>query len=96
MSAETIDVPIDTEFQVRLTSSPSTGYVWDIADEPNGIKYLGKQVEISPGGSAPGNPSTQVFRCHALTAGTYVVNFVLKRKWEPAPIETHTVTVRIS
>jgi predicted secreted protein len=67
MSAEAKQVAVGTDFEVHLASPASAGYVWEIAEVPEGLK--------------------------AVTAGSYVIHFKLKRPWEPEPVDTHSVTI---
>lgn len=93
MSAEAKQVAVGTDFEVHLASPASAGYVWEIAEVPEGLACSRKPVDASSSASLPGDPSTRVFSCKAVTAGSYVIHFKLQRPWEPEPADTHSVTI---
>ena len=94
MTVETIVVDVGSEFTIRLTSTPTTGYVWNVQALPEGIQLLGSAYEKSPIGIRPGDPIIHAFRFRALLSGQRIINFFLKRQWESNAIEAHTVTVQ--
>jgi predicted secreted protein len=91
---ETIIIAVGKEFTVRLKSTPTTGYVWEVPSLPEGIQLLGSDYEKPEGDVQPGDPVIQVFRCLALKAGEHLITFVLKRQWESNAVESHVVTVK--
>lgn len=95
MTFETIIVAVGGEFTVRLKSTPTTGYVWEVHTLPEGIQLSGSDHEKSAGAIQPGDPVNQVFRLRTLKAGEHIINFVLKRQWESNATESHTVTVKV-
>jgi predicted secreted protein len=95
MSTQTIDVAVGAEFAVRLAATPATGYAWEVAPAPGGLQLLGVDVAPAAGAAAPGDPAQQVFRWRALQAGSYVLHFALKRRWETQPVTSHTATVEV-
>jgi predicted secreted protein len=96
VTCETIVVAVDGGFTVRLKSTPTTGYVWEVHTLPEGMQLLGSDYEKSASGIQPGDPVIQVFRFRTLKTGEYIISFVLKRQWESNAIEFHTVTVKAS
>ena len=96
MNAENINAVAGKEFTVRLASSPSTGYIWEVTTLPEGVELLGSDYEKPSGEVRPGDPTTRVFRFHCLKAGTYQIKFDLKRKWEQHAIDSKTVAVTAS
>ena len=62
MTSETITVAVAQEFVVRLKSTPTTGYVWEVQKLPEGIQFSGSDYEKPGGDIKPGAPVTQVFR----------------------------------
>ncbi|HTN69993.1 MAG TPA: protease inhibitor I42 family protein [Methylomirabilota bacterium] len=93
MTPETITVAVAQEFAVRLKSTPTTGYVWEVQKLPDGIQSLGSDYEKPGSDIKPGAPVLQVFRFKVQKAGEYTITFVLKRQWETKAVESHTVAV---
>ena len=96
VTPEIIRVPVGGEFSVRLESSPTTGYVWDVETLPESVELLGSEYEKSAGEHPPGDPGIQAFRFRAQKAGEHEIQFVLKRQWENNVIKSHTVKVEAS
>ena len=94
MTFETILVAVGGEFTVRIKSTPTTGYVWEVQSLPKSVQLLGSDYEKPASRVQPGDPAIQVFRFRAQRAGEHTITFVLKRQWESKAIESHTVTVR--
>ena len=87
-----LDVPVAAAFDVPLTSASGAGYQWQLGAVPDGIELLGSEHARAPDAQV-GDPGTQVFHLRAGRAGHFVLSFVLKRRWEAAPIETLDVGV---
>ena len=94
MTSEIIAVAVAQEFMVRLKSTPTTGYVWEVQKLPEDVQFLGSDYENPGSNIQPGAPVTQVFRFQVRKAGEHTITFVLKRQWETNAIETHTVIVK--
>ena len=87
-------VPVGKEFEVRLSSSPTTGYIWQVAKLPESIQLSGSGSENVTSDLRPGDPTTQVFRFRTLKPGEGPITFSLKRPWESEAGQTHQVTVK--
>jgi len=96
VTSETFRVPVGGEFSVRLESTPTTGYVWDVETLPESIELLGSEYEKSADEHPPGDPGIQAFRFRARNAGEHQINFILKRQWEKNAIKSHTVKVEVN
>lgn len=93
---DTIVAAVGDVFSVRLKSTPTTGYLWQIAMLPSGLSAEGSATEKQSGFEKPGDSGVQIFQFRAVVSGDYQIEFVLKRSWEQTPIETRrsTITVR--
>lgn len=96
MTTETIRTSSGEEFEVRLESTPTTGYAWEVAQLPENVELLGTEFEPSGGEPQAGAPGNQLFRFQARQAGQYQIDFVLKRQWELEGIQSHTVNVEVN
>ena len=75
------------EFEIGLTSTPSTGYVWDWVACPAEIESVpSKDARPVDDTRSVGGSGTQVFRFRATATGAYTIVFVLKRPWEKRSI----------
>ncbi|MGC3974823.1 MAG: protease inhibitor I42 family protein [Nitrospira sp.] len=92
---DTIAAPVGEVFSVRLESTPTTGYLWQIPVLPSGLSAEGSTLEKRSGSEKPGDPGLQVFQFRAAASGTYQVEFVLKRSWEQTPIKTRRFTISV-
>jgi predicted secreted protein len=76
--------------EVRLPETPSTGYRWEPASgvaEVVDVRY----EEQSAGRPVAGASGTRVFKVRIEDVGELV--FVLRRSWEPEPLERRRITV---
>lgn len=96
MSSDVIHVGLDKEFTVSLKSIATAGYRWKVESLPDGIEPIGAENENPAGEAKPGDPTTRVFRFRARKAGEYKLTFELARSWEKKPIQTQSVTVKVT
>jgi predicted secreted protein len=85
------------EFEIDLTSTPSTGYIWDLAARPTEIEVV--PVKCTPPAVNTrnvGGTGAQVFRFQATAAGQYTITFMLKRPWEKCSIDWCVFRVDVS
>lgn len=81
----------------QLPETPSTGYSWRI--DRTASKGLDR-LEITDqghrrGADMPGAPGTRLWRIRALRPGTAAIVFAYQRPWEPAPVATRHLRVRV-
>jgi predicted secreted protein len=81
------------EFVVDLESTPGSGAIWYYVPLP-GVTMLARE-ERKPSASI-GGTLVQTFVFRAETAGTYVLNFELKRVWESTVRRRVSVTVSVN
>lgn len=93
MGAESVVISIGHTRKFSLQSSAGTGYVWMLAELPQGAWLEG--VEDS-GAGGPGGPSTRTFSLFGAKEGAGTLRFVLARPWEPLSIaEQRDYSVRV-
>ncbi len=92
---DTIVAPVGERFSVRLESTPTTGYLWQIPVLPSGLSAEGSTIEKLPGSERPGDSSVQVFQLRAVANGEYGLEFVLKRPWEQTAIKTRRIKITV-
>jgi predicted secreted protein len=90
---EQLTVAPGVPFKVALGSAPgSTGYEWQPDALPEGVKLTGSAFSL-PASAATGDGGVQAFHLVAERAGRFRLRFVLKRRWESAPIQTREIEV---
>lgn len=97
-STQQVEVGIDGEFIVALTSNPTTGYSWQESHDAASLNLVEKsyqQNEASKGLAGAGG--TDYFRYRALKSGDTKITLVYKRPWEQASLadKTQEFSVRI-
>ena len=85
---------------LEITSTPSTGYIWK-ARNPDSDRFVISDLNGTylRGESIPGAPGKQIFEvsCNEnCQEGDFIeLSFFLQRSWEPAPIRTKELTLRV-
>ena len=92
---DVISVAPGEEFEIRLASTPSAGYTWQVENYPGELQLVDSATKAPTGAPTVGDPMLQMFRFRATAAGDYTLSFVLKRAWETTPLEGRTVRVRV-
>jgi predicted secreted protein len=83
------------EIEVRLSSSPGTGFLWQVEPlDAARLESLGKET-LPPAQARPGAESVTVFRFRALSAGSTALSFRLVRPWEHAAPPARRFEVRL-
>jgi inhibitor of cysteine peptidase len=86
---------------IALTSNPSTGFAWSVADpSPSQLVLQGEPQYVPPGSTttpAVGAAGTQVFTFKATATGEAKLTLNYARSFEPTvpPEKTFTVTVTV-
>jgi predicted secreted protein len=87
-------VNVEQKFDIDLEAVPGGGYVWSIAQSPNEIELISKDV-VSISKEIGGN-SLQRFTLLAHRPGNYSLIFELKRSWEKKSTKTAVFTIHVS
>ena len=86
----TVELKVGDVFELRLTSNPSTGFMWFLHKESTHLVKLKSQSQTEP--AAPGmvgQPIYQIFRFEVVGSGKGAVLLHYVRSWEkPADDET--------
>jgi predicted secreted protein len=87
---------------VTLESNPSTGYQWEVVEEPNSIIEQVGEVEFvqSEQGDPPivGAGGWEIFRFKAVTAGQLTLKLIYRRPWETdvEPLSTFSIEITVN
>ena len=82
-----VHVRVGTAIELRLRTTPSTGYRWHFARKPDpGVIGLRGTRLLEPGSGLVGAPATQVWRFAAVGRGTTGMRLVYVRPWQPKQV----------
>jgi predicted secreted protein len=85
------------KFDISLSSTPSTGYIWELVACPAEIEFVPIKYATSTNDTGSvGGTGTQVFRFRSTAGGAYTITFVLKRPWEKRSIDRRVFQVHVS
>ncbi|KNE60892.1 hypothetical protein AMAG_06653 [Allomyces macrogynus ATCC 38327] len=99
---QNLNATVGDDFKIMLDSNATTGYQWEyvgpINIAPNNVVRMTSseyQNAAAPAGMV-GVGGKQIFHFVATAPGADLISFNYKRSWEKAPVETYTVSVRVS
>lgn len=72
---------VGVPFELELGSAPTTGYTWEPAGLPDGLRLLERGFRV-PEGAAIGDGGTLVLRLQADRPGRFELRLDLRRRWE--------------
>ena len=85
---------VATPFKIELAATPTTGFAWEPAELPDGVRLIGSRF-TPPATAMPGAGGTQVFELQAARPGRVQLRFALKRSWETGAAQHETVEVDV-
>jgi inhibitor of cysteine peptidase len=85
---------VGDSFVIRLPVQMGTGYSWQVASVPAGVKAAGSSREGAA--AALGGSETQVFTFAAEKAGAGAVSLQYRRPWEKDAPAAETFTLNVS
>ena len=90
-----ITAAVDEEFVVALPATPSTGYEWTAAGNPDVTFVSTTQIQ---GGDQPGAPGTQQLTLRGRQAGESTLTFTYARSFEKTdpPAKTAEFPLRVT
>jgi predicted secreted protein len=68
------------EFAIRLEVAPTAGYAWYLTEYPEELEQIGSGFAPAAEAAKAGGTRTQVFRFLAMTPGSYMLTFEMKRQ----------------
>ena len=97
-SATCIQVQAGQKFSLKFSTSPGTGYGWELAAplDDKLLTILETKIEDSASG-LPGASAYEFWLCRALTAGETEIALKYVRPWEKdaEPVKKHVFKVKI-
>ena len=90
-----VGVPVGEWFLLRLPENPTTGYRWEFQSALDPALSL-EEDSFARAGTAPGAGGLRSWRFRAVRAGEFRLQLALKRGWQPRPIETFSIDIRVA
>ncbi len=93
-----VNVPPDTVFEIRLDTSPGTGFRWRVtAIDPAVAAPLGERLVPAQPAPAAGAPEIQVFSFRAGRSGQTRIEIEYARSWEKGvpPAKTYHLNIEV-
>ncbi len=94
-NGRTIQIPLNTPFEIELEGNPTTGYQWQAAlYDSTVIKSLGEPKYQSEA-KVPGEGGIYTFKFQSVNSGETDLKLVYRRPFEPdaEPVRTFTLHV---
>ena len=101
-NSEQIELEQEQILVVTLESNPSTGYSWELIEDPNSILEQVGDVEFKPVEQTDppmvGAGGWEIFRFKAVSTGQMTLNLVYRRSWETdaEPANTFSIDVVVN
>jgi inhibitor of cysteine peptidase len=91
-----ITVGVGEQFEIRLESNPTTGYAWQVVEQPDAIELVSSEFE-APDTSLVGAGGVEVFVFEGASAGSGALRLEYVRSFEdpPEPAETAEFQVQV-
>ena len=88
------EASVGDTFRVQLSENPTTGYRWHLQSAGySALRMIDDSFEASAGGSGAGGIRRWIFM--ADHPGLIVLKMELRRSWQPQPVDTFSVTIRV-
>ncbi len=79
-----IEVKKGQSLVISLDSNPTTGYTWELVEQPDGqiLQQVGEELEFKPEADRIGAGGTQTIRFDVVGVGQTALKIVYHRPWE--------------
>lgn len=96
-AGETISVQVGDRFEIRLESNATTGYAWQVVDQPAVVDLVSSDYE-APDTDLVGAGGVEVFVFAGASPGAAELNFEYVRSFEdpPEPADTSSFPVEVT
>ena len=96
-AGEQVTVKVGAQFTIELASTPSTGFSWQVTQDPGDQVRLVDHDYEAEGEAQPGSSGVQRFVFEGMKVGTTQLTFSYARPWEtgvtPADVAVWPVSV---
>jgi predicted secreted protein len=79
---------------VRLPEIPTSGYVWQVSELPEGLRLAAERYSQAGTPKVAGGSGEHIFELDVLAPGSWEAAFELRRPWDREPLERRRVIVR--
>jgi inhibitor of cysteine peptidase len=89
-----VSVEVGEQFEVRLESNATTGYAWQVVEQPDAITLVSSEFE-APDTSLVGAGGIEVFVFEGASAGSGELRLEYVRSFENPPVPAETADYRV-
>ena len=79
---------------IRLPETPTSGYVWELAEAPDSTRVVGDHYQQEHSTRVAGGGGERVLEVEVRAEASVELVFELRRPWESEPLERRQVVVR--
>jgi inhibitor of cysteine peptidase len=89
-----VTVDVGEQFEVRLESNPTTGYAWQVVEQPDVIDLVSSEYD-APDTSLVGAGGVEVFVFEGASAGSGELRLEYVRSFEDPPVPAETAEFQV-
>jgi inhibitor of cysteine peptidase len=89
-----VSVDVGEQFEIRLESNPTTGYAWQVVDQPEVIDLVRSAYE-APDTSLVGAGGVEVFVFEGASAGSGELRLEYVRSFDDPPVPAETAEFQV-
>jgi inhibitor of cysteine peptidase len=89
-----ITVGVGEEFEVRLESNATTGYAWQVVEQPDAVTLVSSEYE-APDTSLVGAGGVEVFVFEGVAEGSGEIRLEYVRSFDDPPVPAETAVFRV-
>jgi inhibitor of cysteine peptidase len=89
-----IELAVGDEFELRLESNPTTGYRWQVAEQPDAVTLVDDGFE-EPDTDLVGAPGVEYFVFRGAAAGSGDLRMEYVRSFDDPPVPAETAEYRL-
>jgi inhibitor of cysteine peptidase len=89
-----VSVEVGEQFEVRLESNPTTGYAWQVVEQPDAVTLVSSEYE-APDTSLVGAGGVEAFVFEGASAGSGELRLEYLRSFEKPPVPAETAEFQV-
>jgi inhibitor of cysteine peptidase len=89
-----VSVEVGEQFEIQLESNPTTGYAWQVVEQPDAVDLVSSEYE-APDTSLVGAGGLEVFVFEGATEGSGDLRLEYVRSFDNPPVPAETADYRV-